>query len=240
MSLMPGTLLQGRYRVQRQLGGGGMGIVYLAEDTRLSGRYCAIKVMSPDQLAPQDRNWAIQAFKQEAQLLATLRHPGLAAVNDIFPENGDWYLVMEYVEGESLEDKLRRLPGGRLSAQEALSITRQLCDVLEYLHGCSPPVIFRDLKPSNVMVTPNGQVKLIDFGIARFFKQGQTRDTLNMGTPGYAAPEQYGGMGQSDPRTDVYSLGVVLYRMVTGYDPAEAITPFSLPPAESLVVGDPG
>jgi len=235
MTLVIGALLQGRYRVQRQLGGGGMGKVYLAEDTRLSGRLCAIKAMSPAQLAPQDRNWAIQAFKQEAQLLATLRHPGLAAVNDFFPEGGDWYLVMEFVEGESLEERLRRMPGGRLSSQEALSITRQLCDVLEYLHSCSPPIIFRDLKPSNVMLMPNGQVKLVDFGIARFFKQGQTRDTLNMGTPGYAAPEQYGGMGQSDPRTDVYSLGVVLYRMVTGYDPAEAITPFSLPPTESLV-----
>lgn len=235
MTLETGTLLQGRYRIQRQLGGGGMGKVYLAEDTRLSGRYCAIKAMSPAQLPPQDRNWAIQAFQQEAQLLATLRHPGLATVTDFFPEGGDWYLVMDFVEGESLEERLRRMPGGRMPTQEALRITRQLCDVLEYLHSCHPPVIFRDLKPSNVMVMPNGQVKLIDFGIARFFKQGQTRDTLNMGTPGYAAPEQYGGMGQSDPRTDVYSLGVVLYRMVTGYDPAEAITPFSLPPAESLV-----
>jgi len=200
----------------------------------LPGRYCAIKEMSPAQLAPQDRNWAIQAFKQEAQLLATLRHPGLAAVTDFFPEDGNWYLVMEFVEGESLEERLRRMPKGRLPAQEALHVTRQLCDVLEYLHSLNPPVIFRDLKPSNVMVLPNGQIKLIDFGIARFFKQGQTRDTLNMGTPGYAAPEQYGGMGQTDPRTDVYSLGVVLYRMVTGYDPAEAVTPFSMPPTENL------
>jgi serine/threonine-protein kinase len=239
MDLIPGTLLQNRYRVQRKLGGGGMGKVYLAEDTRLPGLYCAIKEMSPAQLAPNDRNWAIQAFKQEAQLLATLRHPGLAAVTDFFSENGDWYLVMEYVEGESLEERLRRLPEGRLPTREALNVTRQLCDVLEYLHSCTPPVIFRDLKPSNVMVMSNGQVKVIDFGIARFFKQGQTRDTLNMGTPGYAAPEQYGGMGQTDPRTDVYSLGVVLYRMVTGYDPAEAVTPFSLPPAESLVTGIP-
>ncbi len=234
MSLATGAVLQGRYRIQRQLGGGGMGEVYFAEDTRLPGRYCAIKEMSPEQLAPQDRNWAIQAFKQEAQLLATLRHPGLAAVTDFFPEGGNWYLVMEFVEGESLEERLSRASKGRLSAQEALHITRQLCDVLEYLHSLNPPIIFRDLKPSNVMVLPNGQIKLIDFGIARFFKQGQTRDTLNMGTPGYAAPEQYGGMGQTDPRTDVYSLGVVLYRMVTGYDPAAAVTPFSLPPTENL------
>ena len=239
MDLTPGIVLQNRYRIQRQLGGGGMGKVYLAEDTRLPGLYCAIKAMSPAQLAPDDRNWAIQTFKQEAQLLAALRHPGLAAVTDFFSENGDWYLAMEFVQGESLEERLRRVPEGRLGTREALNITRQLCDVLEYLHSCTPAVIFRDLKPSNVMVLPNSQVKLIDFGIARFFKHGQTRDTLNMGTPGYAAPEQYGGMGQTDPRTDIYSLGVVLYRMVTGYDPAEAVTPFSLPPVEHLASGIP-
>lgn len=237
MMLEPGMTLQDRYRVIRKLGGGGMGIVYLSEDIRLPGRYCAVKEMSPTQLAAQDRDWAIQAFQQEAQMLGTLSHPGLAAVTDFFAEGGNWYLVMAYVDGESLDQRLQHVPHGRLSTQETLSIARQLCDVLIYLHHCKPPVIFRDLKPSNVMVMPSGQVKLIDFGIARFFKPGQTRDTLNMGTPGYAAPEQYGGMGQSDPRTDVYSLGVLLYRMLSGYDPSGAVTPFSLPAIESLVTG---
>lgn len=228
------TLLQDRYRILRKIGGGGMGEVYLAEDTRLPGRRCAIKEMSPAQLPAEDRNWAINAFRQEAQMLANISHSGLTPVTDFFPEKGNWYLVMDYVEGETLEKRLERARKGRLPLDEALDITRQLCNVLEYLHGQSRPVVFRDLKPSNVMLTPNGEVKLIDFGIARFFKPGKAKDTVNLGTPGYAAPEQYGGQGQSDPRTDVYSLGVLLHQMVTGYDPSTASTPFPLPPAGSI------
>ena len=237
--LSQGVLLQGRYRILRQIGGGGMGVVYLAEDARLAGRRCAIKEMSPAQLAPQDRNWAINTFRQEAQILANLSHPGLTGVNDFFPEGGNWYLVMDYVEGETLEGRLERARGGHLPLDEAMNIARQLCNVLEYLHGQSKPVVFRDLKPGNVMITPQGEVKLIDFGIARFFKPGQTRDTMSMGTPGYAAPELYGGLGQSDPRTDVYSLGALLLRMVTGYDPITAATPFPLPSPGSLIRGLP-
>ena len=232
-------MLQGRYRILRQIGGGGMGMVYLAEDTRLAGRRCALKEMSPAQLAPRDRNWAINAFRQEAQILANLGHPGLTTVTDFFPEEGNWYLVMDYVEGETLEERLARSPNGRLPLEEALGIVSQLCNVLEFLHGQTPPVVFRDLKPGNVMLTPQGEVRLIDFGIARFFKPGQTRDTVNLGTPGYAAPELYGGLGQSDPRADVYSLGALLHQMVTGYNPATATTPFPLPPPGSLMRGLP-
>lgn len=231
--LNSGAVLQNRYHILRQLGGGGMGKVYLAEDRRLIGRRCAVKEFSPTQLALADRNWAIQAFEQEAQLLASLSHPGLTAVTDFFPEGGNWYLVMEYVEGGTLADYIARA-GGRLPPQEALRVTRQLFEVLEFLHARQPPIIFRDLKPENVMFTPAGNVKLIDFGIARFFKAGQTRDTINLGTPGYAAPEQYGGLGQSDPRTDVYSLGVLLNRMLTGYDPITAVTPFPIPDPRTI------
>jgi serine/threonine protein kinase len=230
--LSPNTLLQSRYRIHRQIGGGGMGVVYLAEDTRLPGRRCAVKEMSPDQLAPQDRSWATSAFRQEAQMLANLSHPGLTAVTDFFFERGNWYLVMDYVEGETLESRLDRLPDRRLPLREALEITRRLCIVLEYLHGRQPPVVFRDLKPGNVMITPGGEIKLIDFGIARFFKPGRSQDTVNLGTPGYAAPEQYGGKGQTDPRSDIYSLGVVLHEMLTGYNPQS--TPFNLPRPRSL------
>jgi len=232
-------MLQGRYRILHQIGGGGMGIVYLAEDTRLAGRRYAIKEMSPAQLAPQDRTWATNAFQQEAQMLANLKHPGLTPVTDFFPEGSNWYLVMDFVEGETLEKRLEKVPGGRLPLGEALNVTRQLCDVLEYLHRRTPPVVFRDLKPGNVMLTPQGEVRLIDFGIARFFKVGQTRDTVNLGTPGYAAPELYGGLGQSDPRSDVYSLGALLLQMVTGYDPVAAVTPFPLPAPGSLMRGLP-
>jgi len=232
--LQPGILLQNRYRILRQLGGGGMGVVYLAEDSRLPGRRCAIKEMSPDQLPAPDRNWAIQAFQQEAQMLANLKHPGLTLVTDYFPEHSNWYLVMDFIEGETLEARLAKAPGGRLPVEEALRITRQLCEVLTYLHNQNPPVIFRDLKPSNVMLTLQGEVKLIDFGIARFFKPGQTRDTVNLGTPGYAAPEQYGKMGlQSGPRADVYSLGALLLQMISGYDPT--LTPFPLPDPRSVM-----
>jgi serine/threonine-protein kinase len=230
--LTPGTTLQNRYRIQRQIGGGGMGVVYLAEDTRLAGRRCAIKEMSPAALAPQDRSWATNAFRQEAQMLANLDHPGLTAVTDFFFELGNWYLVMDFVVGETLGDRLDRLPDRRLPLREALDITRQLCTVLEFLHGQKPPVVFRDLKPGNVMLTPEGKIKLIDFGIARFFKPGRSRDTVNLGTPGYAAPEQYGGKGQTDPRSDIYSLGVLLHEMLTGYDPQA--TPFNLPRPRSL------
>lgn len=238
--LTPGTtMLQNRYRIQHKIGGGGMGEVYLAEDTRLPGRQCAIKRMSPAQLAPRDRNWIINAFQQEAQMLANLRHEGLTSVTDFFAERGDWYLVMDYVKGETLEKRLERARKGRLPLDEVLNITRQLCDVLEYLHEQNPTVVFRDLKPANVMLTPEGKVKLIDFGIARFFKPGQTKDTMNLGTPGYAAPELYGGLGQSAPPTDIYGLGVLMHQMVTGHDPTTNPTPFFLPPPGDLLSGLP-
>jgi serine/threonine protein kinase, bacterial len=232
MTLPANSLLQSRYRLVRTLGSGGMGDVYLAEDTRLPGRLCAVKGMSPAALPAEDRNWAIAAFRQEAQMLATLRHRGLTQVADFFAEGGNWYLVMEYVEGFTLEDYLQRAPGHRIPPSEALSIITQLCDVLDYLHHQNPRVIFRDLKPPNVMLTPQGEVKLIDFGIARFFKPGKTQDTVNLGTPGYAAPEQHGQRGQTDVRSDVYSLGVMLHQMLTGHDPTTTI--FNLPPARSV------
>ncbi len=231
--IQPNSVLQDRYRILHQIGGGGMGMVYLAEDNRLAGRRCAVKEMSPQKLAPEDRGWATNAFRQEAQMLARLNHPGLTAVTDFFAEDGDWYLVMEYVEGQTLEAVLAAAPGGRLSTGEALQTVRQLCEVLKYLHGQNPPVIFRDLKPSNVMVTPQGQIKLIDFGIARFFKSAQSQDTVTLGTPGYAAPEQWGRAGQSDARSDIYGLGVLLLRLITGYDPVP--NPFPLPKPKTIL-----
>ena len=227
--LAPDTVLQNRYRILSRIGGGAMGTVYLAEDARLQSRHCAVKEMSPDQLAPQDRDWSIDAFRQEVQLLAQLHHPGLTSVTDFFDEFGNWYLVMDYVEGETLQKRLESTPAGRFPVQEALRIALQILDVLIYLHTQPSQVVFRDLKPSNVMITPEGQVKLIDFGIARFFKPGKAQDTAFLGTPGHAAPEQYGGLGQSDARTDIYCLGVLLNQMVTGFDPTTAISPFPLP-----------
>jgi serine/threonine protein kinase len=225
--LPQGHVLQGRYRITRRIGGGGMGTVYLAEDTRLPGRQCAVKEASPSQLPPEDRQWASDAFRQEAQMLATLSHAGLTAVTDFFSETASLYLVMDYVPGKTLEQVLEDTPSGRLPHGQVLNIVRQLCDVLSYLHSQNPPVIFRDLKPSNVMLMPDGQVKLIDFGIARFFKSTKSHDTVTLGTPGYAAPEQWGTAGQSDARSDVYGLGVLLLHLATGYDPVP--NPFPLP-----------
>jgi serine/threonine protein kinase len=233
--LNTGVLLQHeRYRILQSIGGGGMGQVYLAEDLRLAGRRCAMKEFSPEQIPPQDRAWATQTFQQEAAILSNLDHPGLTKVFDYFAEGPNQYLVMELVDGETLDKRLDAAKDRRLPQAQALDIALQLCDVLEYLHRCTPPIVFRDLKPGNIMLTRQGQVKLIDFGIARLFKAGQSRDTINLGTPGYAAPEQYGGQGQTDPRSDVYSLGVVLYEMLTGYDPTQ--TPFKLPVTRTLNV----
>ncbi len=223
------TWLDNRYRIIRQLGGGGMGTVYLAEDTHLPGHRCAIKELSPSQVAPQDRSWAIGAFQQEARLLATLSHAGIVRVSDYFGENSNWYLVMEYIEGRTLEESLQ--PQG-LPLGLALTYIDQIGEVLDYLHRQNPPVIFRDLKPGNVMLKATGDIKLIDFGIARFFKPGQAHNTVNLGTPGYASPEHVSG--QADARSDIYSLGVLLLQLVTGYDPTAATVPYLLPPARSL------
>ena len=231
-NLPPNVTLQGgRYAILGTVGRGGMGAVYRAADTRLGGKVVAIKEMSDAGLpTPQQRQQAVDAFRQEAQMLAMLNHLNLPKVTDFFSENGKHYIVMEFVEGQTLENYLSRR-GGPASETEARGWVAQLCNVLGYLHRQQPPVIFRDLKPANVMLTPDGQLKLIDFGIARFFKVGKPGDTLVMGTPGYAAPEQY-GQGQTDARSDVYSLGVVLHQALTAYDPTH--TPFVLPAVRQL------
>lgn len=228
--LSAGQSLQGRYNIIQFINQGGMAAVYLGADTRLGNRNVAVKEMNPANLPPSDQQWAITAFRQEAQVLAGLNHPAIARVVDFFQEGPFWYLVMEYVAGEALDVALSRFPRGLAEAQ-VLNWAAQLGGALDYLHQLYPPVIFRDLKPGNVMVQPDGTLKLIDFGIARYFKPGQNQDTLRLGTPGYAAPEQY-GRGQTDARSDVYSFGVLLHQLLTGYDPA--LTPMNLPPVRSL------
>jgi len=223
------VLQQGRYVILARVGMGGMGAVYRAADTRLGNKAVAIKEMSDAAIPnPQHKQQAIAAFQQEAQMLAHLDHPNLPKVTDFFTENGKHYIVMEFVEGETLESTLQRQ---RVGEAQVRLWAAQLLDVLGYLHRQNPPVIFRDLKPANVLLTPTGQLKLIDFGIARVFKAGKPGDTLVMGTRGYAAPEQH-GIGQTDARSDIYSLGVVLHQALTGYDPS--LTPFVLPPVHQF------
>ena len=227
--LLSRSSLKDRYLIAGQLGKGGMGAVYKAEDTLFNHRLVAIKEMSQGGLNAQQRADAAADFKREAHMLANLEHAGLPAIYDYFSEEGQWYLVMDFIAGETLEDYLTHTPGGWLPLIEALDIGKQLCNVLAYLHERQPPIIFRDLKPSNVMITPEGKVFLIDFGIARHFKPGQLRDTVSFGSAGYAAPEQY-GKTQTTPRSDIYSLGVILHQCLSGNDPANnSPTPFDFP-----------
>jgi len=219
-------LLKQRYRLQKKVGSGGYGDVYKAIDSQFD-RLVAIKEMSQSGLSPQEINEASEAFKREAFLLAALTHPGLPSIYDYFTENDRWYLVMSFIEGETLEAYLDRSQKGRLPVDKVLYIGIQLASVLSYLHARKPPIIFRDLKPSNSMRTYDGQIYLVDFGIARHFKPGQAKDTIALGSPGYAAPEQY-GRSQTTPQTDVYSLGVMLHQMISGFDPSDE--PFNLPP----------
>src|SRR5579863_2770921 len=226
--LEAGTVLQRRYAIQRLIGGGGMGMVYLAHDQRLSNRPCAIKEMVDHFIDPQQRIEANDYFAREADTLAQLKHPAIPAITDRFDDQNRHYLVMEYVEGRNLEEELA-VRGGPLPEGLVIDIARQLCDVLAYLHGLTPPIVYRDMKPSNVMLTGNGRVVLVDFGIARLFK-AQRKGTM-IGTLGFAPPEQYQGL--ADPRGDIYSLGATLHYVISGRDP-EKFPPFSFPPLREL------
>jgi uncharacterized membrane protein len=208
-----------------------MGAVYEAEDTDLGNRLVAVKEMGQHNLAtPKELAVAADNFKREAHLLAKLHNPHLPSIHDYFTEHGRWYLVMSFIPGETLLQYLQT-KGGKLPVEEVLHIGIELCEVLAYLHSQQPPIIFRDLKPSNIMRTPDGQIYLIDFGIARHFKPGQMRDTAIFGSLGYAAPEQYGS-AQTTPRSDIYSLGVILCQLLTGLRPS--ISPFTFSSFTSL------
>jgi serine/threonine protein kinase len=227
--LTPNLLLKQRYRILDTVGKGGFGAVYKAEDVQLGNRLLAVKEMSQNNLSSQEIVEAAENFKREALLLAALKHPNLPSIYEQFSEAGRWYLVMDFIEGETLEDHVKKAPQGHLSLKETLEIGIQLCTVLDYLHSRQPPIIFRDLKPSNIMLTPEGHLFLIDFGIARHFKPGQKKDTIAFGSPGYAAPEQY-GKAQTTPRSDIYSLGATLYYLLTGFDLSN--TPFQFVPLQ--------
>jgi WD40 repeat protein len=220
-------LLKQRYRIISQLGKGGFGAVYKALDMQFANRIVAIKEMSQQNLGPQELVEATNIFKHEAMLLASLIHPNLPRIYEQFTDAGRWYLVMDFIEGETLEEYMLKITGSKLSVDKVLSVGIQLCTVLEYLHNRQQPVIFRDLKPANIMLTPLGHIYLIDFGIARHFKPGQNKDTAALGSTGYAAPEQY-GKSQTTPRADIYALGVTFHELLTGRNPADS--PFTFAP----------
>jgi len=202
-----------------------MAWVYRAEERRPDGttRTWALKELraASDDLAVRAEGRRL--FEQEACILAGLRHRNLPRVAGSFQEDGRSYLVMEFVAGESLQKRLMDA-NAPLLEDEAIDWAVQICDVLSYLHAQNPPVIFRDMKPSNVMVTPDGTVKLIDFGIARTYKAGKLRDTIAMGSENYAAPEQW-GTAQTDARADIYGLGATMYHLLANVPPAPAFLP---------------
>ncbi|HEX4714745.1 MAG TPA: serine/threonine-protein kinase, partial [Ktedonobacteraceae bacterium] len=227
------TLLNERYEVLSEIGAGGFGAVYQARDTQKSNQLVAVKQINLKGLSSQEIIEATDAFNREAEILSTLSHPLLPRIFDRFSDPEHWYLVMTFIDGSTLDEYLQQhmvssLPASAgLPLSETLAIALQLCDVLHYLHSQQPPVIFRDLKPGNIMRTRGGRLYLIDFGIARRFKPGQAKDTIPFGSPGFAAPEQY-GRAQTTPQADIYSLGALLSCLISGDDPSEH--PFEFPP----------
>lgn len=225
------TILAERYKLLFRIGQGGMGAVYKAADSKYNNRAVAIKEMSRVGLTPVRLLEAEEAFKHETDLLAELLHPNLPRIYEHFTERERSYLVMDFIEGETMEDYLNKAGGGPLPVEQVMGWARELCDVLSYLHTHKPPIVFRDLKPANIMISDSEHIFLIDFGIARIFKPGKQHDTVALGSPGYAAPEQY-GKAQSSPRSDIYSLGALLHHLLTGLDPSEQ--PFFFRPASQV------
>jgi serine/threonine protein kinase len=220
--LSPGTTLSQRYVIQEILGQGGMGAVYLAEAEALGGKKVAVKEMIPWGLPPHELHQAVAQFKREASFLANLDHPNLVHVTDFFVEDGKHYLVMAYIKGQTLQEKM--MERGRPFHWDELALwVERLLDVLEYLHGQS--ILFRDLKPSNIMIGDDGRLHLIDFGIARSASQGQKTTTFlqGTGTRGFSPIEQYGDRLSTDQRSDIYALGATIYYLLSGSVPPDAV-----------------
>jgi serine/threonine protein kinase len=214
--LHSGRVLQERYELLHVLGQGGMGTVYMANDMRLKGRSCVVKKLRDDFYREEDRQKAQEFFEREMQMLSELRHPNIVQILDFFAEAGDYFLVMEYVAGSNLYALLQvERQGQPFPERTVIDWVQQICEVLHYLHTQHPPVVYRDLKPSNVMLDLNNTIKLVDFGIARPWEEaGEHTQVISAG---YSPPEQY--WGGLDPRSDIYSLGATMYFLLSGKDP---------------------
>lgn len=251
----PGQILAGRYRLDAILGQGGFGMVYRAEDVQRPGTFWAVKELNLSFASPDEAQEARGMLEREQKILSWLSHPGIVVRREVLADGNTVYLVMELVEGEDLDSVLARHPYS-IHQSAVVELADQVLDVLVYLHSQKPyPIIFRDLKPSNLILTKSGRVKVIDFGIARLYDPrshttssslslkrptpsapayvtrhlGRVADTVCMGTPGYAAPEQYPGSGtQTDGRADIYALGVLMHQLLTRLDPGTLGIP--LPP----------
>lgn len=210
-----GSVIDGKYKILNVIGKGGMSVVYLALNERANKTW-AIKEVRKD--GKQDFEVVKQGLVVETEMLKKLHHPNLPSIVDVLDGDDSFLIVMDYIEGAPLSSYVKK---GPLPQENVIAWAKQLCDVLEYLHTRKPPIIYRDMKPANVMLRPDGSVTLIDFGIAREYKEGNVADTSVLGTRGYAAPEQYGGRGQTDARTDIYCLGATMYHLLTGHNPSE-------------------
>lgn len=216
-----GTVLGGKYEILKKIGQGGMSIVYVAMDTRLNKQW-AVKEIK--QNPKQDTRTLLKGLQMEANILKMVDHPVLPRIVDIINYNGTVFVVMDYIEGRPLSEVLK-LEGAQ-PQEKVIEWAKDLCSALDYLHSMNPPIIYRDMKPSNIMLKPDGKVKLIDFGTAKEFDVESLADTTALGTRGYAAPEQFGdargrGIHKTDARTDIYSLGATLYHVLTGKNPSE-------------------
>ena len=220
-----GSVIDRKYKILNIAGKGGMSVVYLAINEKANKQWAIKEIVKKDY-----RNFDID--KKEIEMMKCLKHPNLPAIVDVIERDDSLLIVMDYIEGRSLEDLVQEY--GPLDEKLVIQCAKQLCDVLHYLHTRTPPIIYRDMKPSNVMLRPDGKVVLIDFGAAREYKPENLKDTVLLGTRGYAAPEQYRIDGQSDSRTDIYSLGITIFRLLTGAYPEELCAVRKLKPEVSV------
>jgi len=230
--LREGTVLDEKYEILRRIGEGGMSIVYLARNNRMNMQL-AVKEIKND--GSKSAEVLLKGLEREANILKDVDHPVIPRIIDIVKHNGTICVVMDFIEGENLADKLKEVE--RFSQDKVIEWGLELASALEYLHSMNPPIIYRDMKPSNVMLKPDGGVKLIDFGTAKTYDIENNADTTALGTRGYAAPEQFGdaqgrGIYKTDARTDIYNLGATLYHMVTGKNPQEP--PYEMVPIREV------
>ncbi len=208
-----GSVIEGKYEILKEIGRGGMSTVYLAMDRRLNKQW-AVKEIRKKGSGKNDEI-VVNSLLAEANLMKRLDHPSLPRIVDIIDNGVTIYVVMDYIEGESLDKILEEY--GAQPEELVIGWAKQLCDALSYLHSQKPPIIYRDMKPANIMLKPEGNIKIIDFGIAREYKEQSLADTTVLGTKGYAPPEQYSG--QTDPRSDIFALGMTMHHLLTGIDP---------------------
>ena len=237
--LKNGEVLRGRYKIRERIGQGGMGSIYLAEDTRLQGRQCALKEVEYDRALPEKiRDEAREQFLREATILARLDHPNLPKVSDFFSNGPRDYLVMDYVPGKDLRTLFleARRKKSFLKEIDVLAWADQLANALTFLHNQEPSIVHRDIKPSNLKLMPNGLIKLVDFGLVKILAPEEVTITIiqGQGTALYTPLEQYGGSDvHTDIRSDIYAFGATLYHLLTNESPADARKRFLHP--ESLV-----